>query len=154
MKNLLIIILLLISPTLFSQPAEDEQSAKKLVTDFFDAFHQQDTLKFREFAHPDMVLQSISVQENEENDLKTYSYAEFLKGVSEISGGIDFEEILHDFNIQINGAMATVNTPYTFMLNGERSHCGVNTFQLMKEDDEWKIIYLVDTRMKSGCKDY
>ncbi len=47
--------------------------------------------------------------------------------------------------------MANAWTPYEFWYNGNFSHCGVNSFQLIKKDEKWKIIYLVDTRRKEGC---
>ncbi|MCJ7759077.1 MAG: nuclear transport factor 2 family protein, partial [Gillisia sp.] len=60
---------------------------------------------------------------------------------------------LHSFDIRINGALANVITPYSFYVNGNLSHCGVNSFQLFKESGNWKIIYIVDTRIKEGCND-
>ena len=47
--------------------------------------------------------------------------------------------------------MAHVWAPYEFWYNGEFSHCGVNSFQLFKEEDTWKIIYLIDSRRKEDC---
>ena len=47
--------------------------------------------------------------------------------------------------------MANVWTAYSFYFDGKFSHCGVNSFQLLKEAGEWKIFYLVDTRRKEGC---
>lgn len=48
--------------------------------------------------------------------------------------------------------MANAWTNYEFWLNDEFHHCGVNSFQLLKEDDIWKIIYLVDIRRVEDCK--
>jgi hypothetical protein len=56
------------------------------------------------------------------------------------------------YNIQIDGAMANAWTSYEFWVNGSFSHCGVNSFQLFKDEGAWKIIYLIDTRRKEGCQ--
>ena len=48
--------------------------------------------------------------------------------------------------------MASVWTPYEFYFNGTFSHCGANSFQLFKEDNQWKIIFLVDIRRRENCK--
>ncbi len=48
--------------------------------------------------------------------------------------------------------MANVWAPYEFYLNNDFSHCGVNSFQLFFDGIQWKIIYLIDTRRKQGCK--
>lgn len=55
------------------------------------------------------------------------------------------ERLLH-YNIQVDGNMANAWTPYEFWFNDAFSHCGVNSFQLFKNGDQWKIIYLIDTR--------
>jgi len=62
-----------------------------------------------------------------------------------------WDERLLDYNIQVDGNMANVWTPYEFWFNGTFSHCGVNSFQLFNDNGNWKIIYLMDTRRKEGC---
>ena len=52
----------------------------------------------------------------------------------------------------IDGKLAQVWVPYHFYLNGMLSHCGANSFQLMKENEDWKIISILDTRRKN-CAD-
>ena len=51
-------------------------------------------------------------------------------------------------SINIDPLMATVWTPYTFYYKGNYSHKGVNSFQLVKLKEGWKIQYLIDTRYK------
>jgi hypothetical protein len=48
--------------------------------------------------------------------------------------------------------MAAAWTPYRFYRNGEFSHCGVNSFQLVKMAEGWKIVYIIDTRRKEPCE--
>lgn len=152
MKSLIALSLLLFTSFSFSQNTPEEESAKKLVVDFFEAFHRQDTVKLRSFAHEDAVLQSISASEELENKFTTNTYSKFLNGLASIPETTKFEEVIHDFEISVYGEMANVSTPYSFYINEEFSHCGVNSFQLMQVKDEWRIIYLVDTRKKQDCK--
>ncbi|HSP11415.1 MAG TPA: hypothetical protein VLO29_02730 [Salegentibacter sp.] len=151
MKSLFTLVLLLYSTISFAQTTSEEESVKKLVVDFFDAFHEQDTIKLKSFAHQDIVLQSISVSSEKGTQLTTDTFSKFLIGIATIPDTTKFEEVLHDFEISVYGKMANVSTPYSFYLNGEFSHCGVNSFQLMKLEGEWKVIYLVDTRKKKAC---
>lgn len=152
MKKLFLISFLLVCQPGWSQNAEKE-NLKDFVEDFFEAFHQQDTIKLKSFAHQDAVLQSISVSEERDTKLTTESYSKFLIGIASIPETTKFEEVLHDFEIFVHGKMANVSTPYSFYLDGEFSHCGVNSFQLMQVEEKWKIIYLVDTRQKTGCRE-
>jgi hypothetical protein len=38
--------------------------------------------------------------------------------------------------------------PYQFYIGDKFSHCGVNSFQLVKLQGQWKIQYLIDTQEK------
>lgn len=48
--------------------------------------------------------------------------------------------------------LASAWTPYVFYIDGEISHCGVNSFQLVKVDKQWKIQYLIDNVHSGDCK--
>ena len=62
-------------------------------------------------------------------------------------------EKLLAYQINVYTSLASVWTPYEFYFNGKFSHCGANSFQLFKEDNQWKIIFLVDIRRRENCKD-
>ncbi|WNC70886.1 hypothetical protein RGQ13_12165 [Thalassotalea psychrophila] len=49
------------------------------------------------------------------------------------------------------GNMASVWTPFAFYLDKKLSHCGVNSFQLVKTDLGWKIHYLIDNTYPGDC---
>ncbi len=151
MKILVSISMLLIGILSYGQETIDEVSVKTTIEDFFTAFHKQDTTALRAMAHPSIQMQSISIKEDAEPKLITEEYGNFLKAIYAIPKTTKFEEVIHSFKIQVDGPMANVSTPYSFYVNGELSHCGVNTFQLFKEKGFWKIIYIVDTRTKKGC---
>ncbi len=150
MKKLIFLSLILISMSSFSQSNDPANTPKKMVEDFFEAFHRQDTVKLKEFAIESTLLQSISIDADGNTELHTDSYEKFLKGIASIPKDATFQEELHEFKIEENnGALATVTTPYTFYYNGNRTHCGVNSFTLVKLDGNWKISYLIDTRTKN-----
>jgi len=152
MKRLILLAFLLISGFSFSQNTEEEKSAKNLIENFFEAFHAQDSTALKEFAHPEIKMQSVAIDAKGNTSLSTEEYSGFLRSIVSIPESTKIEEKLHSFEIKVNGMIATVSTPYSFFVNDELSHCGVNTIQLMKSKGEWQIIYLVDTRSKLGCK--
>jgi hypothetical protein len=53
--------------------------------------------------------------------------------------------------IQERNAIATVWGEYDFHLNGKFTHCGIDSFTLVKTNGEWRIAALVFTRETSGC---
>ncbi len=152
MKVYLCILLFLVGIVSHSQETIDEVSVKTSIEDFFNAFHKQDTTALRNMVHPTIQMQSISIKVDAEPKLITEEYGNFLKAIYAIPKTTKFKEEIQSFKIQVDGPMANVSTPYSFYVNGELSHCGVNTFQLFKEKGVWKIIYIIDTRTKKACE--
>ena len=74
----------------------------------------------------------------------------FVKQISTLPKDSADERISFDA-IKIDDALASVWTPYQFFYAGKFSHCGVNSFQLVRLNGIWKIQYLIDTRRRNGC---
>jgi hypothetical protein len=62
-----------------------------------------------------------------------------------------YDEKIWEYKIHIDGPLAKAWTPYTFYLNDDLSHCGVNDFELIKRNGTWKISRIIDTRRKTEC---
>lgn len=150
MRTITFLIALLISSSLFAQKS-DEAEVKNTIVKFFDAFHKQDSVAINALVSKDLTLQSIGKNREGNTQLSTQEFSAFLTSIVSIPKDQKFEEKLLDFKIQIDGDMANAWTPYEFWFNDKFSHCGVNSFQLVKLEGTWKIIYLVDTRRREGC---
>lgn len=150
MTRIALLLALLISSSSFAQDS-DEIDVKKTVIKFFDAFHKQDSIAIKELVSKDLKLQSIGKSKEGFTQLRNEEFSAFLKSIVSIPKDQKFEEKLLDFKIRVDGVMANAWTPYEFWFNGKFSHCGVNSFQLVKLEGVWKIIYLIDTRRREGC---
>ena len=150
MKLPLFFITLVLSMSLQAQSLI-ELEIKKTIQNFFEAFHKQDTLQLKTFAKGNITMQSVSINKDGKTVLTTENYNTFLRNIAGIPKENKFEEKLIDFKINVDGNMATAWTPYEFWYKGNFSHCGVNSFQLIKENKTWKIIYLLDSRRRNGC---
>jgi hypothetical protein len=53
--------------------------------------------------------------------------------------------------VLVRGHIAAVWTPYEFWLDGERSHCGIDTFNLVKMDGRWRVANAMWTVEPDGC---
>lgn len=62
-----------------------------------------------------------------------------------------WSEPIWNVHIEVDGDFAQVWASYAFYLSKTFSHCGVDAFQLIKEEDGWKIFHLADTRQKENC---
>ena len=95
-------------------------------------------------------LQTI-IDKNGKVEVKTESVADFERQVAKMEKNILDERIQFDA-IRIDGALAIVWAPYQFYYKGKFSHCGIDSFQLIRINGKWKIQYLIDTRRKEDCK--
>ena len=55
-----------------------------------------------------------------------------------------YKEAIEFEAVHVEKSLASAWTPYVFYVNGKVSHCGTNSFQLVKTDDGWKIQYIIE----------
>ncbi len=127
--------------------AQEEKAIKQSISTFFEGLQTSDTLKIQSVCHNEMKLQSI-MEKNTVGVLSYQSNSEFFKSIAAIPKNVKIEERLLSYNIQIDGTMANVWTPYEFYINEKLSHIGVNSFTLLLENNIWKIVHIIDTRRK------
>jgi Putative lumazine-binding len=143
MKNIVLILIFLFTTFIQAQNKEVQQT----IETFFDGFHQRDSIKIKSVCAEKMILQSIS-EGKKGAKLENEKPSEFYKSIATIPNDMQFEEKILKYQIQVDGTMAHAWTPYEFYSNGKLSHSGVNAFTLFKENESWKIIYIIDTRRK------
>ncbi len=132
---------------------DDKQQVKQVVETFFDGFHKQDSVIINGTVAEGIVLQTTGRDKQGKTRFRTEDYSGFINSITSIPDSISFQEKLTSFSIQVDRTMANAWVGYEFWLNGEFSHCGINSFQLVNFDGEWKIIYLIDTRGRAGCQE-
>ena len=137
----------LVSPML--ETAED--SVKMVINRMFTAMKNADTTLLKTCFADSMVFQTISRDKEGKLIVINENPAEFIGFISEELPGNADERITFDV-VKVDGPLAIAWTPYNFYYKGQFSHCGVNSFQLVRFNGEWKIQYLIDTRRKQGCK--
>lgn len=146
---LLLLSLLFLAAAAEAQTATD--SVKATIDKMFRAMRMADSTMFKEAMADSAIMQTIMRDRTGASIIKTENTVEFARFVSTIPKGAADERITYDV-IRIDGPLAIVWTPYKFYLNGQFSHCGVNSFQLVRMKDGWKIQYIIDTRRKQPCE--
>lgn len=53
--------------------------------------------------------------------------------------------------VHVRGGIAVVWTPYEFWSNGKTSHCGIDVFDMFKEQGTWKISHAMWTVEPDAC---
>jgi len=126
---------------------------RKVVEIFFEGFHKQDSSLILSTVAPGIALQTTSRDSQGKTRFSTEDFSKFVQSIVSIPDSIAYEERLTSFSIQVNQGLANAWVGYEFWVNGEFSHCGVNSFQMVNFDGHWKIVHLIDTRGKEDCPD-
>ena len=132
-----------------AQTAED--SVKAIVNKMFDAMRNADAISLKSVFSDNAVFHTIATSKEGVVTVKNEDPKEFIDFVSKEKKGAADERISFE-TIKIDGPLALVWAPYKFFYNGVFSHCGVDSFQLVKINGAWKVQYIIDTRRKTGCE--
>ncbi len=153
MTKLLTLLPLLFSASLAAHAqttALETADVKKTIAAFFDGMRQGDSTAVRRTLAPGAVFHTIATKTGV-TKVAPESPLSFLKAVGTPHPKVWDERITFD-KILIDANLASVWTPYEFYLGDTFSHCGYNSFQLVKLADGWKIAHVIDTRRKEKCK--
>lgn len=127
----------------------EENAVKTTINNLFDGMRTSDSTLIRKAFAPKPIMQTIATREGKAI-VRTESVDGFIKSVS-APHPEKYDERIAFTKILVDGNLASVWTDYKFYVGEKFSHCGVNSFQLFKGEDGWKIIYLIDTRRKDNC---
>ena len=149
MKRFLIVLTVILSTTSGkAQTAED--SVKAVINKMFTAMKNADGAKLKECFSDSVIFQTIIRNKEGKTVVRNEDASGFVDVISKQKAGDLDEQIIFDV-VKIDGPLAIAWTPYKFYNAGKFSHCGVNSFQLVRFNGEWKIQYLIDTRRRTGC---
>lgn len=148
LKLIIISAMMLVTSNSYAQNSVD--SIKTVVDNLFIAMQNSDTTLLKSCFSEGAILQTIYKKDGIV-DVKTEVLTEFISSIaSQAKGALD-ERITFDM-VKVDGDLAIAWTPYSFYYKTIFSHCGVNSFQLVRINGYWKIQYLIDTRRKTGCQ--
>lgn len=120
-----------------------------VIDQLFDGMRRGDSSLVSGTFSTGMIMQSISESQGAVR-VRSDDASKFLKAVGTPHPEIWDERIIFD-QVLIDGNLASVWTRYQFFIGEKFSHSGVNSFQLVKKHEGWKIVYLIDTRRKEAC---
>ena len=124
----------------------DKLSAIAVTDKLFEAMRTKDAEAIRALFMPEGQLFAIDKPRTGSGPSTTrvFTPEAFAKLIAE-SKAPEFNEKMSRFNVQIFGDMALVYGPYTFRVGDKFSHCGTNSFHLVRTPDGWKIANAAST---------
>jgi len=118
------------------------------INNMFDAMRNHDAKKFLAQFTQHAILERAKI----DNQIITSDLNKFSEFITTTKKHLD--ERTFNININISENLASAWVPFAFYLDGKLSHCGVNSFQLIKQQEQWKIRYLIDNSYSGDCEDF
>ena len=135
-KFLILAVMLSYSIISFSQ-SNDRAVILETVQKFFDSIEFRDKQLLESILVPNSLNISARELDDGEAQFNVMSYDEVVTALTR--PGRNAKERSWDETVLIQGNIAVVWTPYDFHVDGVFSHCGIDSFQLIKQDGQWLI---------------
>jgi hypothetical protein len=128
-------------------PAEREVIG--VVQRLFDGMRARDTAAMRALFEPGARLQSVATRQGVLT-VSEDSLGMFLRAIGTPHPQV-FDERIANERVLVDGPYAVAWVDYTFYLGDQKSHCGIDAFQLVRRPTGWRIFGLTDTRRRENC---
>ena len=151
MKQFLILLTAIVFLMVGAKAQTAEDSVKAIVNQLFMAMKTVDAVLLKDAFADGAVLQTINRNPDGTFFVQDEKVPEFADIISKAKKDSLDEQIIFE-SIKIDGPLASVWAPYKFYYIGKFSHCGVDSFQLVRINGRWKIQFLIDTRRRQGCE--
>ena len=127
----------------------DEQQILAVADEFFAALGNRDKQALEAITVPGSLNISTSLSSNGEIRLSSLGHEELIAALSR--PGTTAIERYWDATVLVQGSIAVFWAPYDFYVDGEFSHCGIDSFQLIKQEGNWLLSNLSWTREFENC---
>ena len=127
------------------QELDPAAGPRVIVTTIFDAMRRADTTGLRGYFLPEATLHSIVTNPEGAAKLHSGNLNDWFVGIASAKPG-DWDERTPYTEVRQDGALVTAWVPYVFYYAGELHHCGTNAFQLVLQNDHWRVLHITDTR--------
>ncbi|MBX7458192.1 nuclear transport factor 2 family protein [Qipengyuania sp. 1NDH17] len=128
--------------------AQDSSNADVLavVDTFFEGLNTADAVLMNSVVAEGSLVTFV-VESDDRPDLRVRTMEQATEGL--VDGGNYYEEYWEP-TVLVKGPIAVVWAPYLFDVDGKRSHCGIDVFNLLRLEGEWKIT-AIQYSVDEGC---
>lgn len=139
-RSLAATVFLLIA-SVVALPQDDKKAAIAVVNQLFDGMKAKSAVQIKAVFATDVHFLAVDKPRDGKGISKTrvMTGEEFAKMISEAKGP-DYIEKMIAPEARISGDMAVVSGRYTFYVGEKFSHCGYDTFSLVRTEAGWKIV--------------
>ena len=151
MRGLFILAVALAMPAMVqAQPTETER-VSETVRAYMAAFDDQNAEAMNalqvEGAHLVMVREG---EADQETVTRALTLSEANRSIA--SSTRDLAEPIAITAVMVEGPVAMAWADYSLFVDGEKSHCGIDIFTLVRVNDEWKIATITYSHIDEPCQ--
>ncbi len=149
--TLTIIFTLAISVSAFAQKNDGGKDALAVVNKMFAGMAKHNPAAIAELWAKESNLTAVIKRKDGKTVIVNLTGEKFSLNFAENKEEI--KEDMYDQKTFVDGDIAMVWGRYVFFVGGKISHCGLNSFQLVKTDSVWKIANAASTIDANACTD-
>ena len=127
-------------------PTGDEQAVLIAANGLLAAFNMGNAAEILRWVYPDGRVTGTGTLPNR-TGIRSESWTQFTQRAA----GSGFQETISDPAIEVDGDAAMVWAPFVVRVNGKVSNCGIDHFDLVRENGAWKIMNLTFSSRVTGC---
>jgi hypothetical protein len=130
-------------------PAPDFETANVLapIQQLFATFEAGDSAAMLRLVHPSGRVTATGNRASN-SGLRQMSWTEFAQHVTPATR---FQERISDPAVEVDGDIAMVWAPFVVRVDGKVSNCGVDHFDLVRDNGAWKVMNLSFSSRTTGC---
>lgn len=128
-------------------PSANEEAVLAPVNALLASFNAGDSDAMLRQVYPDGRVTATGTRANG-SGLRQESWSQFSQRITK---GAMVEERISDPAIEVDGDAAMVWAPYVVRVRGTISNCGVDHFDLVRDNGVWKVMNLTFSSRISGC---
>ena len=130
-------------------PVSEEGQVMAPINLLFDGLARRDSATVLAAMRADGSATSASEKADGTRNVHHMTAAEFAAAIK--PGPERYQERISDPAIEIDGDIAMVWAPYAFLVDGKVHHCGIDHFDLVRENGAWKVQNVTWSSRTTGC---
>ncbi|MBC9031305.1 nuclear transport factor 2 family protein [Sphingomonas sp. JC676] len=136
--------------TALPPPGAEEAAVITPINALFASLAARDGTTVAASVVPEGRATGVATKPDGSQTVRSLSWTEFAANLK--PGPERYEERITNPAIEIDGDIAMVWAPYTFLIDGKIHHCGVDHFDLVRTSGGWKILNATWSSRTTGCQ--
>jgi putative lumazine-binding protein len=126
----------------------DEKAVLATIDRLFAAFESGDSAAMLRQVYPDGRVTASGTRGDGASNLRVQSWVTFADRITPERA---FRERIANPTVQVDDDIALVWAPFVVCVRGKVSNCGIDHFDLVRENGVWKVMNLTFSSRTTGC---